>query len=53
MKQTLKFMLVLGNAKMIATSCGGQDTFYGRAGVSHGGKRTDLKKFVSCLSAKI
>lgn len=53
MKQTLKFMLVLGNAKLVATSENGRDAFYGRSEASHGGRRADLKKLAACLSARI
>ncbi|WP_428065285.1 hypothetical protein [Candidatus Proelusimicrobium volucris] len=52
MNNTLKFMLVLGNGKLIATSKNGRDSFYGKVSACCG-RKPNLKKFAACLSSRI
>lgn len=53
MKSQLTFMLVLGNAKMVAARNHNHSVFYGKAQLSPGGKKTNLNKLVSCLSSRV
>jgi len=53
MKYGLNFMLVLGNAKMIAATVEGRSVFYAKTKPSPFGKKTNLNKMISCLNERI
>ena len=51
MKQTLKFMLALGNARLVMVEDKGEKTFYSKSLASPSNKRTDLKRIAFTLAA--
>ena len=50
MKRTLKFMLALGNARLVMLEDKGEKTFYSKSLVSPSNKRTDLKRIAFSLA---
>jgi len=51
MKQTLKFMLALGNARLVMVEDKGQTAFYSKNFSTPSNKRTDLKRIAFSLAS--